>query len=40
LDLATFVCGQRPDEDRRFHALYHTTLSITFREFALVNAHE
>jgi hypothetical protein len=36
LKLATFVFGQRSDEERCFHALYHTTLSITFREFALV----
>jgi recombinational DNA repair ATPase RecF len=35
LDVAAFVFGQRSDEERCFHALYHTTLSITFREFAL-----
>ena len=33
--MAAFVFGQRSDEERCFHALYHTTLSITFREFAL-----
>jgi hypothetical protein len=35
LDLAAFVFAQRSNEDSCFHALYHTTLSITFREFAL-----
>jgi hypothetical protein len=35
LDLAAFVVGQGSDEQRCFHALYHTTLSIAFREFAL-----
>jgi len=30
-----FVFAQRSDEERRFHVLYHTTLSITFRESAL-----
>jgi len=35
LDLAAFVFGQRSDEQRGFHALDHTTLSIIFREFAL-----
>ncbi len=37
MDLAAFVFVQRSDVDRSFHTLYHTTLSITFREFALGN---
>ena len=35
MDLAAFVFGQRSDEERCFHALYYTTLSLTFRAFAL-----
>jgi uncharacterized membrane protein len=37
LNLATFIVGQGSDEQRCFHVLYHTTLSITFREFALTS---
>jgi hypothetical protein len=37
LDLTAFFFGQRSDEERSFHTLYHTTLSIIFREFALEN---
>jgi hypothetical protein len=36
LDVAAFVFGQRSNGERSFHALSHTTLSIPFREFALV----
>ena len=35
LDLATLVFGERSDKERSFHAFYYTTLSITFRDFAL-----
>ena len=35
MDLAAFVFGQRSNKESCFHALYHTTLSLTFRAFAL-----